>query len=250
MLSIDGLTKADVAFNDQVDNDGKPIAIMPAIILVPTALNAIGTQLDKSLKIRDNTANAKGPIANAKATTSRIFMYGDPNMDSEQIVYREGHDIDAALARGKHQAVELARQCWDELADQGFPEDAGWPRLPLWATEAAEPKEALVAASLPRPPPVPRHIGSPVRCSICSALLSLHPTHTERTNNRFETSAEDGMNRNRSPLASSMNKVPQLGHSHALGILKRLQAMHASSLSRGVGPDISIAWSTRPENSS
>ena len=28
-LSIDGLTKADVAFNDQVDNDGKPIGIMP-----------------------------------------------------------------------------------------------------------------------------------------------------------------------------------------------------------------------------
>ena len=51
------------------------------------------------------------------------FMYGDPNMDSEQIVYREGHDIDAALARGKHQAVELARQCWDELADQDFPEE-------------------------------------------------------------------------------------------------------------------------------
>ncbi len=62
VLSIDGLTKADVAFNDQVDNDGKPIGIMPAIILVPTALNAIGTQLYKSLEIRDNTANAKGPI--------------------------------------------------------------------------------------------------------------------------------------------------------------------------------------------
>lgn len=30
---------------------------------------------------------------------------------------------DKALARGKHQAVELARQCWDELADQGFPEE-------------------------------------------------------------------------------------------------------------------------------
>ncbi len=36
------------------------------------------------------------------------FMYGDPNMDSEQIVYSEGHGIDAAPARGKHQAVELA----------------------------------------------------------------------------------------------------------------------------------------------
>jgi len=36
-------------------------------------------------------------------------MFGDPRMDSEPIVYREGHDTDAALARVKHQAVELAR---------------------------------------------------------------------------------------------------------------------------------------------
>lgn len=59
----------------------------------------------------------------AEVYVSSSFMFGDPNMDSEQIVYRKGHDIDAALARGKHQAVELARQCWDELADRGFPED-------------------------------------------------------------------------------------------------------------------------------
>jgi hypothetical protein len=71
-LSIDGLTKADVAFNDQVDNDGKPIGIMPAIILVPTALNAIGTQLYKSLEIRDNTANAKGPIGNPHVGRFRV----------------------------------------------------------------------------------------------------------------------------------------------------------------------------------
>jgi hypothetical protein len=71
-LSIDGLTKADVAFNDQVDNDGKPIGIMPAIILVPTALNAIGTQLYKSLEIRDNTANTKGPIGNPHVGRFRV----------------------------------------------------------------------------------------------------------------------------------------------------------------------------------
>ncbi len=77
-------------------------------------------------------------------------------MDSEQIVYREGHDIDAALARGKHQAVELARQCWDELADQGFPEDdiaplvfRPWYEAVLkWAIGPVEPKKISAA---PRP---------------------------------------------------------------------------------------------------
>ena len=63
-LTIDGLTKAEVAFLDQVDSDGKPIGIMPAILLVPTALSAMGTQLFKSLEIRDTTANTKYPIAN------------------------------------------------------------------------------------------------------------------------------------------------------------------------------------------
>ncbi len=38
VLSIDGLTKAETAFLDQMDADGKPIGIMPAVVLVPTAL--------------------------------------------------------------------------------------------------------------------------------------------------------------------------------------------------------------------
>jgi phage major head subunit gpT-like protein len=63
-LSIDGLTKAEVKFMDQVDSDGKPIGIMPAVLLAPTALSAIGTQLFKSLEIRDTTADTKYPIAN------------------------------------------------------------------------------------------------------------------------------------------------------------------------------------------
>ena len=63
-LTIDGLTKAEVAFLDQVDSDGKPIGIMPAILLVPTALSAMGTQLFKSVEIRDTTASTKYPVAN------------------------------------------------------------------------------------------------------------------------------------------------------------------------------------------
>ncbi len=63
-LGIDALTKAEQAFLDQVDSDGKPIGIMPAILLLPTALSAVGTQLYKSLEIRDTTANTKFPVAN------------------------------------------------------------------------------------------------------------------------------------------------------------------------------------------
>ncbi len=64
VLSIDGLTKSEVAFMDQVDGDGKPIGVMPAVVLVPTALSVIGTQLFKSVEMRDTTANTKFPVAN------------------------------------------------------------------------------------------------------------------------------------------------------------------------------------------
>lgn len=63
-IGIDGLTKAEVSFMDLTDSDGKPIGIMPAIVLVPTSLSAMATQLYKSVEMRDNTTNIKYPIAN------------------------------------------------------------------------------------------------------------------------------------------------------------------------------------------
>lgn len=71
-LSIDGLTKAEVAFLDQTDSDGKPIGIMPAIALVPTALSAVGSQLYKSLELRDTTANTKFPVSNPHQGKFRV----------------------------------------------------------------------------------------------------------------------------------------------------------------------------------
>jgi hypothetical protein len=64
VLSIDGLTAAETMFVDQVDAQGKPIGIMPSIILVPTGLSAMATQLYKALEIRDTTADTKYPVAN------------------------------------------------------------------------------------------------------------------------------------------------------------------------------------------
>jgi len=63
-LSIDGLTKAEVSFMDLTDSDGKPIGIMPAILLVPTSLSAMATQLYKSVEMRDTTSTTKYPVAN------------------------------------------------------------------------------------------------------------------------------------------------------------------------------------------
>jgi len=61
---------------DQVDADGKPIGIMPAVVLVPTALSAMGTQLYKSLEIRDTTASTNYPIANPHQGKFRVEVRG------------------------------------------------------------------------------------------------------------------------------------------------------------------------------
>jgi len=71
-LGIDGLTKTEVAFLNQTDPDGKPLGVMPQVILVPTALSAMATVLFKSLEIRDTTANTKQPIANPHTGKFRV----------------------------------------------------------------------------------------------------------------------------------------------------------------------------------
>lgn len=48
------------------------------------------------------------------------FMFGDPSLDSEQIVYRVGHEIEASRTRGRVQALELAKHYWWALGDVGF----------------------------------------------------------------------------------------------------------------------------------
>ncbi len=71
-LTIDGLTKAEQAFLEQVDPDGKPLGLMPALILVPPSLSALGSQLFKSLELRETTANAKYPVANPHQGKFRV----------------------------------------------------------------------------------------------------------------------------------------------------------------------------------
>ena len=71
-LSIDGLTQGEVAFMDQTDADGKPIGVMPAIMLVPTALSALGSQLFKSMELRDTTSSTKYPVSNPHQGKFRV----------------------------------------------------------------------------------------------------------------------------------------------------------------------------------
>jgi hypothetical protein len=72
-FGIDSLTAAEQLFLDQVDADGQPLAVSPAVLLVPTALNARAAQLMNSTEIRDTAASTKYPTANPHAGKFRTL---------------------------------------------------------------------------------------------------------------------------------------------------------------------------------
>jgi hypothetical protein len=59
VLSVDGLTDAELLFLEQKDAEGSPLGITPKVLLVPPALLVRGTQLMNSTELRDTTANTK-----------------------------------------------------------------------------------------------------------------------------------------------------------------------------------------------
>jgi phage major head subunit gpT-like protein len=101
-LSIEGMSKAEKAFLDQTDPDGKPLGAMPAVVLVPTALSAMATVLYKSLEVRDTTASTKYPIANPhtgkfRAEVSRYLSNTQYTGYSEKAWYLLADPIDLAV---------------------------------------------------------------------------------------------------------------------------------------------------------
>lgn len=72
-FSIDGLTTAEQKFLDQTDADGAPLALMPSILLVPTALYAKAAQVMASTELRDTTASTKYAVANPHAGKFQVL---------------------------------------------------------------------------------------------------------------------------------------------------------------------------------
>ncbi|HPP28910.1 MAG TPA: hypothetical protein PLV57_20575 [Phycisphaerae bacterium] len=67
VLSVDGLTDAELLFLEQKDADGNPLALVAKVLLVPPALLVRGTQLMNSMELRDNAASSKYVTSNPHA---------------------------------------------------------------------------------------------------------------------------------------------------------------------------------------
>lgn len=92
----------------------------------------------------------------AEVRVPSSILFGNSDLDSEQIVYRADHEVEASRARGRCQALEMAKQLWWELGDAGLDDEqirssimAPWHnKVAMWAMRKIDPK---FIAPPPRP---------------------------------------------------------------------------------------------------
>lgn len=59
----------------------------------------------------------------AEVRVPSSILYCNPLLESEQIVYRVGHEVEASRTRGRCQALEMAKRLWWELNDLDMADD-------------------------------------------------------------------------------------------------------------------------------
>jgi hypothetical protein len=110
-LQISSLTTAEQMFRDQVDSDGRPILINPAVLLLPTSLATLGDQLMKETRVNEITQTNKPmpasnphagkwepvstPYLNAQGITGSSatawYLFGDPaDVAAMEVAYLRG----------------------------------------------------------------------------------------------------------------------------------------------------------------
>jgi len=66
-------------------------------------------------------------------------LFGDGPWIGEQIIYQEGHQVDAGRTRGRVHGFEFVRQCWDELVKAGVDQRIiGREIITPWLGQVAE----------------------------------------------------------------------------------------------------------------
>jgi phage major head subunit gpT-like protein len=113
VLSVDGLTAAELLFLDQTKPNGKPLGLSPSILLVPNALKVQAQLLMSSLKLNETTTANKGKpqdnphagkytVVNssylgnasfANSSTKAWYLFADPNrLPAFEVAFLNGVD--------------------------------------------------------------------------------------------------------------------------------------------------------------
>lgn len=98
--------------------------------------------------------NRRNSRENAERLVPSAELYGQPEMDSEQILYSENHEIAASSARGRVQAFEIAAEAWEQFENEGVPTEViGRLVMEPWSERVLEwSREAIDSTNIEVPP--------------------------------------------------------------------------------------------------
>jgi hypothetical protein len=83
-------------------------------------------------------------------------LFNRPEFDSEQVIYVDGHEIEASRTRGRVHGLEFVSQCWDELATAGVDQAKIGPEIVVpWVEHVAEWVARDIDPERINPPPRP-----------------------------------------------------------------------------------------------
>lgn len=92
----------------------------------------------------------------AEVLVPSSVMYGNPSYDSEQIVYRAGHEVAASGIRGSVQAFDQAEQIWDELHEHQVPyQEIARVVMKPWSEAVLAWSKSAIKPNTIKPPPRP-----------------------------------------------------------------------------------------------
>ena len=161
----------------------------------------------------------------AEVLVSSADFFGVPDLDSEQIVYRSGHEVAAARIRGRVQALEIARGCWNAFYDVGTPVEAILVAIFIpWAERVAQ---------WARSPIDPAGILTPLRPDDC--LTEDHMRLLDFVRDRAETTPQPSLPMK--TVRQLVNEFPELRRPVIHGLLREGETMNVVA-----SPKVGKSW--------
>jgi hypothetical protein len=161
----------------------------------------------------------------AEVLVPSAALYGNPEFDSEQVLYRAGHDVEAARHRGRVQAFELAAQCWEKFEDRGVLDEA--IRLLVmqpWAERVRRWAGAEINPATIKGPPAPEECIDPERRALLDRLEQVAKEEAKANNLPLSLAVKS--------LRQLINENPDLRRPVIHGLLREGETMNVIATSK------------------
>ena len=163
----------------------------------------------------------------AEALVSSADLYSMPELDSEQFVYRFGHEVAASHIRGRVQGLEIARRCWDEYYEVGTPVETILVAIFIpWSNRVAEWARSPIDPTTVLTPPRPE-----------DGLTEDHMRLLDFVRDRAETTPQPTESLPMKTVRQLVNEFPELRRPVIHGLLREGETMNVVA-----SPKVGKSW--------